>query len=67
MNQQIATLEQYIKLKYSGNQSEWAREYGIKPSNVSRMVKDHTHYIDMTNGKHFIEAQNQRIEVGEGK
>lgn len=32
-------LEQYIKIKYSGNKSEFAREFNIKPQNVN-------HYID---------------------
>jgi len=62
MNQQIATLKQYIRLKYSGNASEFARDYGMSEKNMSRTLKSGTHYIDMTNGKHYIESINQPQE-----
>ena len=58
MNQQIAPLRQYIKLKYGGNASEFAREFGIKPSNVGRMYE--THYVDMTDGVMYVRAKNQK-------
>ena len=37
-------LEQYIKIKYSNNKAEFAREFGLLPQNVNGIL----------NGKHFV-------------
>jgi len=60
MNQQIATLKQYIRLKYSGNASEFAREYGMSEKNMSRTLKSGRHYVDMTNGALYVKSPKQR-------
>jgi hypothetical protein len=56
MNKNMAKLVDYIRLKHGGNGSEWAREYGIDPKNVSRMLKA-KYYVDMTDGTLFIFAK----------
>lgn len=61
MNQQLASLKQYIKLKYGGNQSEFARDYGIKPSNVARMFTG-LYVVDMTDGTLYLRARNQQLK-----
>ena len=32
-------LEQYIKLKYSGNKAEFAREFGMQAQNVNHYIE----------------------------
>lgn len=55
----IAPLKQYIRLKYSGNASEFAREYQIDPKNVAKMYE--THWVDMRDGTLFRKAKNQPL------
>ena len=59
MKQILAPLKQYIKLKYGGNQSEFAREFGVQPSNMARMMKG-SHFVDMRDGTLYIKARNQK-------
>lgn len=63
MNQQIATLRQYIRLKYGGNRSEFARAYGFSEKNMSRMVNSRRYYVDMTDGTLFLKTRNQQGEA----
>ena len=56
MNKHMIKLVDYIRLKHGGNGSEWAREYGISPTNVNRMLKA-KYYVDMTDGSLFILAK----------
>jgi len=56
MNKHMIKLVDYIRIKHGGNQSEWAREYGIKPTNVTRMLNA-KYYVDMTDGTLFIFAK----------
>ena len=58
MNQVLAPLKQYISLKYSGNQSEFARDFGVNPKNMARMLKG-SHFVDMRDGTLYIKARNQ--------
>jgi len=37
-------LEQYIKIKYSNNKTEFAREFNLPPQYVNKLL----------NGKHFV-------------
>ena len=39
-------LDQYIKIKYSGNKSEFAREFGLMPQNVNKLLNDRHFVID---------------------
>jgi len=59
MNQVLAPLIQYIRLKHGGNHSEFAREFGISPKNMSRMLNG-SHFVDMRDGTLYIRARNQR-------
>ena len=56
MNKHMIKLSDYIRLKHGGNASEWAREYGIAPTNVNRMLKAN-YYVDGTDGTLFILAK----------
>ena len=58
MNKYMIKLADYIRLKHGGNCSEWAREYGIEPTNVSRMLKA-KYYVDMTDGSLFIFSKSK--------
>ena len=60
MNQQIAPLDQYIRLKYSGNASEFARAYGMLEKNMSRMIGNGKHFVDMKNGELYIKTNKQK-------